>query len=1297
MNKTNKHTLRTVLMLSALCAGFATQAATLVNEWKFEGNASDTSGNHNDGTITGSPSYVPGKFGQGLYVNQADKVQNAAAAGLPTVGSDSWSMNLWLYLTNTPGSLAYLAGFGGGNALQARGLIAYGDPGSRGIYAWGGNSDLASGIAYPLNQWIMVTITHDGATSARNIYLNGTNIASSTLAALGNTVNTIIAGGAGGGPAGWGGRYQGILDEFTIWRGALTTDEVAGLYASNSLPLLPPTIATVPQPVTAYAGEYASLTVAADGTAPFAYQWWKGTAAITGATNMVLVFNPLGTSDAGDYTVVVSNSEGSVTSMPPATVTVLPVPSIATALAGYWPFNDVTGITAADVTGLGNDGTLVNFPYDDSQWVPGKIGGALNFRGQGTSLNDYVQVNNQNINPLTTMTISAWVWADAISTWASIVKNWPGGSSDQVHFGMNALDGDLSNYLGGPDGGTIGPVREGLGTLMPLGTWVHVALVCNGQTMQLYRNGAAIGTPVAYGGLINTNTLSNTLGFGAKINANGVPPTTADGGYWKGKMDDIGIWTRGLTKAEILSIYLAGQAGQPLTNAGAYSVTLPYISGQPQGVAKYAGEYQANFTVLAVGEGTLSYEWNENGTALIGATNNTLSLHGPLTNSTSYRVVVTDAGNGLSVTSAPAALTINAVTSISTALAGYWPLNETTGMTAADSTANARTATLNGYYDNSMWVPGQIGGALAFGGSSYAQYATVTNFVQAANGTLSISAWVWADAEDDRASIVDNYGDNAIGQFRFGLGSDVTRPLTGGVISQAAGYVAATEGTGCPTSSWQHVALVADGATLRLYRNGVLAVTNAYNGTIVSPSAISNLFIGARIADDGISLNAVPGYWTGKMDDLGMWTRGLTADEVLGIYAAGYNHQPLTAASSTGVKPIIGVPPASLTVTEGDDARFTVSATGAAPLGYQWWKGGVPISGATNASLLLHSAVLSDAADYTVVVANFVGSVTSAPAATLTVTALSRPLPPIINGLVAYWKFDETAGTNALDSAGVNNAALNNYPADNSQWMPGMVGGALAFDGSSEFGYVADYPKPETNMTVAAWVWADSRPGWASILKNWGDASGGQFHFGLYSSDGDLSIFVQQADGSFPNTREGIPFPLGSWQHVAFTCDGTLVRLYRNGIQVASVPYDGTLQPNPVMTCLGIGVKTDDTCAGASTQASGYWEGKMDDMGLWTRGLSSVEIQEIYSSGLEGRNLEQASLSPTLHLVGNSGNLVFTWPEAPLGRGFVLESTASLSSASWAPAGGTLTVANGQCSVSVPAASAGQNFFRLRQ
>lgn len=1285
-----------ILLIGAMVAGvYTSPIQAQVNQWSFEGNANDTSGNNNNGTITGSPSYVAGKFGQGIYLNRLDSIQKTSATGLPVSGTASWSCNVWLYLTNAPNSLAYFAGFGSATSAAgggtARGLIAFGAPSNLGIYSWGSDDDLASGIGYPLNQWTMVTITHDGTTGTRTIWING-NYTVSAVPALTNGAPSTISVGV----TAWSGdEFQGIVDEFTIWSSVLSTNEIASLYASNSVPPAPPAIATAPQPLTAYVGEYPFMTVVPGGSAPCTYQWLQGGTNVPGATNATLVLGPLSTNNAGDYTVILSNALGSVTSTPPATVTVLAVPNIATALAAYWPFDETDGTTVADVTGNGNDGTMYNFVGDGSERVPGKLGTALHFRGPGTGLNDYVQVLNNNIRPPTTMTIGAWVWVDSISTWASILKNWPNNTGNaQVHFGMNSTDGDLSNYLWVPGYTQVGPVREGLGDLLPLGQWVHVALVCNGYTMQLYRNGAASGTAVAYVGQINTNTLANTLGMGVKLLATGLPDT-ASPGYWKGSLDDMGVWTRGLSPTEILAIFVAGQAGHTLTNADAYAgQTLPLITGQPQGVTRYAGEYKAQFTVQAVGQGALTYQWRANGADLTGATNNTLNLPGPFTNSVTYTVVLTDTGNGHSLTSAPAALTVQAVTSITTGLAGYWNFDETNGTTAADSTANARAATLNNYSDDSMWVPGQIGGALSFGGDVSGQFATVGNFVQATNNTLTLSAWILANSEASLVSIVDNYGQNPRGQFRFGLGSAATCPLTGTILSQAAGGIVATEATGFPTGSWQHVALVADGASLRLYRNGNQVFSNAYNGTIVSPSPILNLFIGACIADDGGSVNTTPGFWDGIMDDLGMWTRGLTADEILGIYAAGYNHQPLTAAV-TSVKPIMTVPPAGQTVTEGDDASFTVAATGSAPLSYHWLKGGAPIAGATNTSYSLHSVILFDAADYTVVVSNFVGSVTSAPAATLTVNALAWPLPPMTNDLVAWWKLDDAAGTNALDSVGANNGSLYNYPGGDAQWVSGVVGGALRFDGSSEFVYVPDYPKPTTNMTVAAWVWADAAPNWATILKNWGSSSIGQFHFALYQTAGDLSIYVQEASGSQVFAREGVPLPLGSWQHAAFVCDGTLVRLYHNGIQVASVPYDGTLQSAPLVSCLGIGAKMDDACDGLTNWD--YWSGKMDDLGLWARSLASVEVQALYSSGLNGRGIGNASFSPVLQMQQVGGNWVFSWPEAPLGRGFVLESASNLPAGSWTPEGGTPTVTNGQCSVSVPAASAGTKFFRLRQ
>jgi hypothetical protein len=875
-----------MLLIGAMVAGVYTSPIqaqeTLVNQWGFEGNANDTSGNNNNGTITGSPSYVAGKFGQGIYLNRLDSIQKTSATGLPVSGTASWSCNVWLYLTNAPNSLAYFAGFGNATSAAAagtaRGLIAFGAPSNLGIYSWASSSDLASGTGYPLNQWTMVTITHDGTTGTRTIWKNA-NYTVSAVHALNTAPSTISVG-----VTAWSGdEFQGIVDEFTIWSGVLGTNDIAGLYASNSVPLVAPSIVTAPSPVTQYAGEYASMSVTAANIGPFTYQWQQDGANLLGQTNATISFAPIVATNAGSYQVIVSNAYGSVTSSPPALVTVLPVTSITTALAAYWPFDETSGMTVADVTGNGNDGQMFNFVGDGSERVPGKLGTALHFRGPGTGLNDYVQVLANNIQPPTTMTIAAWVWVDSISTWASILKNWPNGTGNaQVHFGMNSTNGDLSNYLwvpGGTNGAQVGPVREGLGNLLPLGQWVHVALVCNGYTMQLYRNGAPSGAAVAYGGQINTNTLANTLGMGVKLLATGLPDTE-NPAYWKGSLDDMGMWTRGLTPAEILSIFVAGAAGQALTNADAYAgQKLPLITGQPQGVTRYAGEYHAQFTVQAVGQGALSYQWQADGVNVSAETNSVLNLAGPFTNSATYTVVLNDTGNGNSLTSAPAVLNILAVTNITTALAGYWPFDETNGYTAFDSTTNSREAALMSYYsDPSQWVSGQIGGALSFDGGS--QFLWVTNYVEPANNTLTISAWVFAAAENSLASVIDSYGQNRIGQFRFGLASAGTSPLTGGVISQAAGYVAATEATSFPTGSWQHVALVADGATVRLYRNGLQVATNAYNGTIVFPSAISNMFIGARIADDGYDLNITPGYWGGMIDDLGMWTRGLTAAEI---------------------------------------------------------------------------------------------------------------------------------------------------------------------------------------------------------------------------------------------------------------------------------------------------------------------------------------------------------------------------------------------------------------------------------
>jgi hypothetical protein len=89
--------------------------------------------------------------------------------------------------------------------------------------------------------------------------------------------------------------------------------------------------------------------------------------------------------------------------------------------------------------------------------------------------------------------------------------------------------------------------------------------------------------------------------------------------------------------------------------------------------------------------------------------------------------------------------------------------------------------------------------------------------------------------------------------------------------------------------------------------------------------------------------------------------------------------------SSSGLGPTITTPPANATVAAGQPATFSVVASSAYVLSYQWLRNGATIMGATAASYTLAAATVADnGAQFNVVVSNAYGSVTSK-TATLTV------------------------------------------------------------------------------------------------------------------------------------------------------------------------------------------------------------------------------------------------------------------------------------------------------------------------
>ena len=118
------------------------------------------------------------------------------------------------------------------------------------------------------------------------------------------------------------------------------------------------------------------------------------------------------------------------------------------------------------------------------------------------------------------------------------------------------------------------------------------------------------------------------------------------------------------------------------------------------------------------------------------------------------------------------------------------------------------------------------------------------------------------------------------------------------------------------------------------------------------------------------------------------------------------------------VAPLIVSQPQNGTVTVGGTASFNATATGTAPLAYQWQRGGLDLAGKTNSSLVINNAQLSDAGTYDVVVTNSAGTAISSNA-TLVVNVPAVCTPPA-SGLVSWWKGE----TNASDQADGNNGTL---------------------------------------------------------------------------------------------------------------------------------------------------------------------------------------------------------------------------------------------------------------------------------
>ena len=315
----------------------------------------------------------------------------------------------------------------------------------------------------------------------------------------------------------------------------------------------PPEITQDPVSLTRLAGTTARFTVVATGSGNLTYQWQRNGTAVPGATNATLVITNLQTANAGDYLVIVTNAFGFATSAT-ATLTVVPVTPgsyQAAVVAGnpmaYWQLGEATGTTAFDYVG-GFDGT---YNGNVMLGVPGAIAGstdtAVYFDGTNSS-SAYVGTPLQ-LNNMPNVTMLGWIRRE--TNQANRTGLW--GQNDLVEFG----------YI---DNNTIQAWVDDFDTAVnvspnpiPNEQWGQVGLVLNSGVSTVYVNGSAVGTVTLPSANYGSNDFRFNIAGGGIFDAIG-----ANGNWFNGRVDELAVYNRALTAAEICGLYFLG-SGAPLS------------------------------------------------------------------------------------------------------------------------------------------------------------------------------------------------------------------------------------------------------------------------------------------------------------------------------------------------------------------------------------------------------------------------------------------------------------------------------------------------------------------------------------------------------------------------------------------------------------------------------------------------------------------------------------------------------------------------------------------------------------
>jgi hypothetical protein len=225
------------------------------------------------------------------------------------------------------------------------------------------------------------------------------------------------------------------------------------------------------------------------------------------------------------------------------------------------------------------------------------------------------------------------------------------------------------------------------------------------------------------------------------------------------------------------------------------------------------------------------------------------------------------------------------------------------------------------------------------------------------------------------------------------------------------------------------------------------------------------------------------------------------------------------------------------------------------------------------------------------------GKTIDVPSGHSAVAAPGVELEPFPAALAGYWKFDEGSGTVAKDlSRNGNHGTL-----ERVAWVEGKAGTALRFGDRARVTLsVRGLPAANAPQTHAFWIQYDSVPRAPQVVVALQNEGSGIFS-GFHS--------LQESGWSLGTWKFGGPFLAsapppapGKWHHFAYAFDGKVHRLYLNG-SLARVGVEPPQETTPQSFSFGV------LPAGSIE----FFEGKLDEVRLYSRALSPREIQALAS------------------------------------------------------------------------------------